>query len=184
MFSPQEFQVRIEFTSLYLCISAANHECSWYESILYGNFKVHKKKNLHPNTPVSLWWNLHSSGMYFPNTFDLWILKVHEKHLTDLDEEHRQKNGEEEVSSSMKSGEIATGATGNSTNVNNDGRKSDSKMNTPKKKYLSVQGALDNNSPVVKSLFHSEEKDDDLENKLLQPTARVRGELDLESPVI
>lgn len=86
------------------------------------------------------------------------------------------------MSNSMKSGDVATGATGNS--VNNDGRKSDSKMNTPKKKYLSVQGALTNNSPVVKSLFHSEEKDDDLENKLLQPTARVREELDLESPVI
>lgn len=88
------------------------------------------------------------------------------------------------MSNSMKSGDVATGATGNSTNVNNDGRKSDSKMNTPKKKYLSVQGALTNNSPVVKSLFHSEEKDDDLENKLLQPTARVREELDCESPVI
>lgn len=87
------------------------------------------------------------------------------------------------MSNSMKSGDVATGAIGNSASVNNDGRKSDSKMNTPKKKYLSVQGALTNNSPVVKSLFHSEEKDDDLENKLLQPTARVRGELDLESHV-
>lgn len=114
--------------------------------------------------------------------FYLGILKVHEKHLTDLDEEHRQKNGKEEVSNS--SGDVAIGATGNSTNVNNDGGKSDSRMNTPKKKYLSVQGALTNNSPVVKSLFHSEEKDDDLENKLLQPTARVREEHDLESTVI
>lgn len=116
---------------------------------------------------------------YFQSIFYLWILKVHDKHLTDLDEEHRQKNGEKEVSNS--SGDVATGAPGNSTN---DGGKSDGRMNTPKIKYLSVQGALTNNSPVVKSLFHSEEKDDDLENKLLQPTARVREEHDLESPVI
>lgn len=99
--------------------------------------------------------------------------RVHEKHLTDLDEEHRQKNGEEGVTDSMKLGDDAIGATGNSSNVNNDGVKSEDKMNTPKEKYLSVQKALSNKSPVVKSLFHSEIKDDDLENKLLQPTARV-----------
>lgn len=160
-------EVSIEFTSLFLCIDEVNYECFRDESIfLYGNFKVHEKKNLHPNIPVSVWWNLHYSGMYFQSIFYPWILKVHEKHLTDLDEEHRQKNGEEVVSNS--SGDVAIGASGKSTNVNNDGG-----MKTPKKKYLSVQAALTNNSPVVKSLFHSEEKDDDLENKLLQPTARV-----------
>ena len=90
--------------------------------------------------------------------------------MSNLDEEHRQKNGVENVASAT-----GEGATGNSSIEDKDARKSGSQKNTPRKKYLSVQGAL-SSSPAVKSLFGSStgEKDDTLENKLLQPTARVR----------
>ncbi|XP_022341757.2 DIS3-like exonuclease 2 isoform X1 [Crassostrea virginica] len=95
--------------------------------------------------------------------------RVLEKHLSNLDEEHRQKNGVENVASTT-----GEGATGNSSIEDKDTGKSESQKNTPRKKYLSVQGAL-SSSPAVKSLFCSgtEEKNDTLENKLLQPTARV-----------
>ena len=90
--------------------------------------------------------------------------------MSNLDEEHRQKNGVENVASAT-----GEGATGNSSIEDKDAGKSESQKNTPRKKYLSVQGAL-SSSPAVKSLFCSgtEEKNDTLENKLLQPTARVR----------
>ncbi|XP_061163620.1 DIS3-like exonuclease 2 [Saccostrea echinata] len=109
--------------------------------------------------------------------------RVHEKHLTDLEEEHRQKC-DEKNSSVVDTSDVVTdtiGATGNSNSGDKDasGSQADSQKNTPKatpqKKYLSVHGALTNNSPVIKKLFHeeAEKKDEHLESKLLQPTAKV-----------
>ncbi|XP_048739214.2 DIS3-like exonuclease 2 isoform X2 [Ostrea edulis] len=96
--------------------------------------------------------------------------RVNEKHLTDL-EERRQKCDERDTDN----------ATGNCHEGEMDasGSKVDSPKytprSTPQKKYLSVHGALTNNSTVVKSLFQekAEKKDDGLEKKLLQPTAKV-----------
>lgn len=116
-----------------------------------------------------MWWSfcLYLYILYPIRTLNF---QVNEKHLTDL-EERRQKCDERDTDN----------ATGNCHEGEMDasGSKVDSPKytprSTPQKKYLSVHGALTNNSTVVKSLFQekAEKKDDGLEKKLLQPTAKV-----------
>ncbi|XP_062582698.1 DIS3-like exonuclease 2 [Saccostrea cucullata] len=114
--------------------------------------------------------------------------RVHEKHLTDLEEEHRQRCEEDDssvgddssvvpdvIGATGNSNTEAMGATGNSKSGSQVNSQKNTPKSTPQKKYLSVHGALTNNSPVIKKIFHeeAEKKDEHLESKLLQPTAKV-----------